>query len=97
MAGPRYPGTDIPVRSGDLVRWHEDDPPAEVVFVISNGDFPPSEIDSMEWFTTEFGEGIMIKTEMAGLVLESEDCANITLVRSVSERAQPILKRLPGT
>jgi hypothetical protein len=84
---PCYPGTAIPVRAGDLVRWHNDEVPTEVIFVVSTGDFPPRYLESKQWFVSKFGQGIMIKTELAGLVLESEDCSNVTLVLSLTERA----------
>ncbi|WP_184448271.1 hypothetical protein [Xanthomonas sp. 3498] len=88
MARPCYPGTTIPVRRGDLVRWHDDERPSQVLFVVSTGDFPPEEdVASREWFRSEFGEGIMIDTPAAGWVLESEDCVNIVLLRAVDERA----------
>ena len=79
----RYPGTEIEIRIGDLVRWHDDEEPSKVVFVISTGQFPEGETG--EWYTTEFGEGIMIDTPEAGWVLENEDCQHITLVRSASD------------
>ncbi|QNH13778.1 hypothetical protein [Xanthomonas sp. SI] len=88
MAVPRYPGTDIPVRRGDLVKWFDDESPSTVLFVVSTGDFPPQEdAASREWFRSEFGQGVMIDTPSAGRVLESEDCANLTLVRSVDGHA----------
>ncbi|WP_369940009.1 hypothetical protein [Xanthomonas medicagonis] len=88
MAKPCYPGTAIPVRRGDLVKWHDDELPSRVLFVVSTGDFPPEEgLASREWFRSEFGEGIMIDTPTAGRVLESEDCANLVLLRAVDERA----------
>lgn len=84
MTTPRYPGTDIPVRRGDLVKWFDDERTSTVLFVVSTGDFPPEEDGvSREWFQSEFGEGVMIDTPSAGRVLESEDCANVTLVRPV--------------
>ncbi|GAB3361773.1 hypothetical protein [Lysobacter tyrosinilyticus] len=82
-----YPGTDIEVRIGDLVRWFDDNGLSKVIFIISTDQFPEDDPGSTEWFKSEFGEGIMIDTPDAGLVLESEDCRNITLVRSAGERA----------
>ncbi|MCC4596345.1 hypothetical protein NRY95_16860 [Xanthomonas campestris pv. phormiicola] len=88
MTVPCYPGTDIPVRRGDLVRWFDDQSPSTVLFVVSTGDFPLEEdAASREWFRLEFGAGVMIDTARAGRVLESEDCANLTLLRSVDEGA----------
>lgn len=78
MNAPKYPGTDIIVRRGDLVRWHNDEQPSTVIFVISTNDFPQDD-PSNAWFKTQFAEGIMIDTPGAGMVLESEDCENITL------------------
>jgi hypothetical protein len=43
MTAPRYPGTDIPVRRGDLVRWFDDESPSTVLFVVGTGAFPPEE------------------------------------------------------
>ena len=83
MTTPCYPGTKTPVLRGDLVRWHDDEQLATVVFVISTGDFADDELGK-DWFRTEFSEGVMIDTPSAGWVLESEDCKHITLVRSVA-------------
>ena len=82
-----YPGTNTEIRIGDLVRWCDDEDLSKVVFIISTGQFPEVDPGSTDWFTSEFGEGIMIDTPGAGWVLESEDCKNITLVHSVGERA----------
>lgn len=87
MECPRYPGTGIAVRRGDLVRWHNDEAPSRAVFVVSTGDFSEEDMNSKEWFQAEFGQSIMIDTPGAGWVLESEDCGNIELVRSVSQNA----------
>lgn len=80
-----YPGTSTPVEIGDLIQWHNDEEPSKVVFIVSTGQFPEGEAGSSDWFRSEFGQGIMIDTPGAGWVLESEDCENITLLRSISE------------
>lgn len=78
-----YPGTSTPVEIGDLVQWLNDEEPSKVIFIVSTGQFPEDEANSSEWFRSEYGEGIMIDTPEAGWVLESEDCENIILLRSV--------------
>ncbi|RYG93787.1 MAG: hypothetical protein EON58_17620 [Alphaproteobacteria bacterium] len=88
MKAPCYRDSDIPVRRGDLVRWHSDEALSEVLFVVSTGDFPENlDQASRDWFRAEFGGGIMIKTPSAGDVLESEDCEAIELVRSARSDA----------
>jgi len=84
MTHPCYPGTGIPIRRGDLVRWYDDEEPSVVVFVISAGDFAEDD-PGKEWFQSEFAEGVMIDTPGAGWILESEDCEHIELVRSIGE------------
>ena len=86
MTVPCYPGTKIPVRRGDLVRWYDDKEPSTVLFVVSTGDFADDDTGK-EWFRTEFSEGVMIDTPGAGWVLEFEDCENIQLIRSVESDA----------
>lgn len=83
MKIPCYPGTNIPLRRGDLVRWYDDTEPSTVIFVVSTGDFAHDDTGK-DWFQSEFGEGVMIDTPGAGWVLESEDCENIQLIRSIS-------------
>ena len=88
MKRPCYPGTDIPVRRGDVVRWHADAEEADVLFVVSTGDFPADwDQASRDWFRTEFGEDIMIKTTSAGLVIESDDCESIKWLRRADGEA----------
>lgn len=82
MNAPCYPGSVVPVRRGDLVRSLDDAEPSRVSFVISTRDFDDPDSPANAWFIEECREGIMLETPGAGRVLETEDCRNVTLIRS---------------
>lgn len=76
-SGPCYRQTDIPIKAGDLVLWFDDDQPSRVLFVLSTGDCVPEEVGKIDWYASEFGNGVMLDTPGAGWVLESENSPNI--------------------
>ncbi len=79
-AAPNYPGTNTPIQVGDEVLWHGDSP-GNVVFIISQDVWRADFIEGKDWYIEEYGEGIMVETVAAGLVLEPEDEPPIELVR----------------
>ena len=77
-----YPNTKIQIRVGDKVRWYDDEELSEVIFIISTREYRADYMNSIDWFISEFQTGIMIDTPSAGLVLEDEECSNITFIQS---------------
>lgn len=66
------------IRTGDRIYWGGR--PGHVVFVLGSSNVPEDWTEAIDWFVNEYREGIILDTDLAGLVFQHESDEDLEFI-----------------